>query len=126
MKKLVPLVACLFLIMPFASASYSNPTPTSSNITPVIFSVVKIEANGFAYPTGTSFYLPLHGGWAVWYCKSGTTTTRYFTNPHEIKGEQLGIAYVMVGIWKAPRIFSQPGNITATMLVLAAIIVQPS
>jgi len=126
MKKLLAIsIAVLFLPIP-AYASESNTTPQNSNITPILFSVVKIEANGFGYPTGTNFYIPLHGGWVIWYCSNGTTTTRYFINPNEIKGEQLGIAYVMVGIWKAPRLLSQPGEITATMLVLAAIIVQPS
>jgi len=123
MKKIIALfIAILFI--PVLVPSEGRAAEGGNNTTFLLFATVKTEGHGYGYPFGTQFYIFSHGGWVVWYYDNGTTTIRYILQPTEIKGGQLGIAYVMFGIWKSPHMFSQPGNITANMLILFGVIVE--
>ena len=122
MKKIIAaVIAIAFISIPSFG---EEETQQMSNTSIMFFSAVETHGNGFGYPTGTTFYVPLHGGWVMWFYTNGTTTTRYLLNPYTFEGKQIGIAYVMLGIWKAPRLFSQPGNISGNMLVFLGILIE--
>ncbi len=130
MKKIMAVMIAILLlpfIFPQTNAYWEEKNVANapvSNTTILLFSAVKSNGVGFGYPTGTQFYILLHGGWVIWYYNNGTTTNRYLLQPTTIEGEQIGICYALLGIWKAPRLVSQPGEITANMLVLFGVIIQ--
>jgi len=127
MKKIMAVMVAILLlsvIFPQSNAYEKEDDTEGANTTIVLFSAVKSNGSGFGYPTGTQFYILLHGGWVIWYYNNGTTTNRYLLQPTTIEGEQIGICYAILGIWKAPRLVSQPGDITANMLVLFGVIIQ--
>ncbi|KAA0008098.1 MAG: hypothetical protein FE036_02600 [Thermoplasmata archaeon] len=127
MKKIMAVMVAILLlsvIFPQSNAYEKEDDTEGANTTILLFSAVKSNGSGFGYPTGTQFYILLHGGWVIWYYNNGTTTNRYLLQPTTIEGEQIGICYAILGIWKAPRLVSQPGDITANMLVLFGVIIQ--
>ncbi|MCD6572699.1 MAG: hypothetical protein J7K95_01220 [Thermoplasmata archaeon] len=127
MKKIMAVMVAILLlsvIFPQSNAYEKEDDTGGANTTILLFSAVKSNGSGFGYPTGTQFYILLHGGWVIWYYNNGTTTNRYLLQPTTIEGEQIGICYAILGIWKAPRLVSQPGDITANMLVLFGVIIQ--
>ena len=127
MRKVLAILIFAILIpvvLPAQGYESENDTNEGTNVTILFFSAVKSEGTGFGYPTGTQFYILLHGGWVIWYYSNGTTTNRYLLQPSTIEGEQIGICYAILGIWKAPRLVSQPGDITANMLVLFGVVIQ--
>ncbi|MCD6474180.1 MAG: hypothetical protein J7K47_04665 [Thermoplasmata archaeon] len=126
MKKILAIMV-VALLFPL---TFSEPTngyesnEAATNATILFFSAVKSSGSGFGYPTGTQFYILLHGGWVIWYYNNGTTVNRYLLNASTIEGEQIGICYAILGVWKAPRLVAQPGDITANMLVLFGVVIQ--
>jgi len=127
MKKILAIMIVALLIpvtFPEKTNGYENGNEPATNVTILFFSTVKSSGSGFGYPTGTQFYILLHGGWVIWYYNNGTTVNRYLLNPSTIEGEQIGICYTILGIWKAPRLVAQPGDITANMLVLFGVVIQ--
>jgi len=121
MKKII----AIMIVMAFIGLpAFSEEPKPVSNTSIILFSAVESNGFGFSYPAGNNFYIPLHGGWITWFYINGTTTTRYILQPTEISGKQLGIAYIVFGVWKSPKIFSQPGNISGNMLVLFGVVMQ--
>ena len=121
MKKLAVIFIAILFLPIFIPVNNVN-SNGESETTFLFFSTVKTDGNGFAYPFKTHFIMFSSARWVLWYYEDGKTTIRYLTQPTTLEGKQFGLAYVIFGIWKSPRLISQPGNISANMLVLFGII----
>ncbi len=80
------------------------------------------QGNGYAYPTTFRFsffsLLPV-----IWYYTDGSTEFYTFMGKEVYGGSQIGAALIYpIGMWIAPRLFQQPGNIFGIGIVAIAVI----
>lgn len=71
--------------------------------------IFSTEGYGYSIPASTKIIVYRHI--VIWYYENGTTKS--FVPEFEVKGKQFGIGIIFFGLWKAPSILKQPGNITA-------------
>ncbi len=104
MKKFVMLTA-LLLVIPFYATGV-NEKEQEQQIS--ISFAIDTRGNGYSIPSGIKFIMGYH--MVLWYYEDGYTKS--FIPDFEIYGKQFGIGILLLGIWKSPTIFQQPGEVT--------------
>lgn len=78
--------------------------------------------NGYAFPSGYRFsffsFLPV-----VWHYTNGSTEFYTLNGIETYEGSQIGGALIYpIGLFNAPRLFQQPGNIVGAGFALVAVV----
>ena len=105
MKKFVPLVALLF-ILPSYATGWNDGARQEQQIS--ISFAIDTKGSGYSIPAGITFIMGRHI--VLWYYEDGYTKS--FIPDFEVNGKQVGVGVLLLGIWKAPTMFQQPGEIT--------------
>lgn len=105
MIKLVYLIPLLLLLPSFPAEQENALQEQQEAKISFIFST---EGYGYSLPAGTNIIISRH--FAIWYYENGTTKS--FIPEFEIHGKQFGIGIIFFGLWKAPSLLKQPGNVT--------------
>jgi len=111
MKGRVFSIALLLIAMPFISCSS---TTGGGNVS------FAIDTSGYGYGFPPGLVFAIGPQIITWSYEDGVT--RSITPPFYVNGSQQGIAIAFFGVWSAPRLLSQPGNITGMIVGIVFII----
>ena len=103
-KLLVVLITAIF----FIPSSYCIEKEEKQEQEYAISFAFDTNGTGYSIPTGINFIMGRHI--VLWYYEEGHTKS--FVPSFEINGSQFGVGILLFGIWKAPSLWKQPGNIT--------------
>lgn len=95
------------MIIPFTPAENKNEINYTANEIKITF-IFSTDGYGYSLPAGSNLIISRH--FVLWYYENGTTVS--YIPEFEVKGKQFGIGMLIFGLWKAPSILKQPGNIT--------------
>jgi len=110
--KIFSIAIASLLLMPFISVASNE----SSNNTSF---AIDTSGYGYSFPPGLVFVI---GPQIItWSYEDGVT--RSITPSFYVNGSQMGVAIAFFGVWRAPGLLNQPGNITG-MLVGIVFIMQ--
>ena len=106
MKKALSLFMVLALFAPLTFTHAEPPEQPEQTVT--ISFVVEVDGSGYSIPAKTNFILGKKV--VLWYCDDATTHS--YVPETYVNGSQMGVGIMLVGVWKAPVLLMQPGDIS--------------
>lgn len=119
MKKVLSLFMVLTFLAPLTFTHAEPPEQPQQNVT--ISFVVDVDGSGYSLPARTNFILGKKV--VLWYCDDATTHS--YVPETYVNGSQIGVGIMLVGAWRAPSLFMQPGDISGMGLGIFFIFPNP-